>query len=31
LGSCPQERLSLEEKAERTMANLAAFIAKITG
>lgn len=30
LGARPVEQLSLEEKAERTMANLAAFIAKIT-
>jgi hypothetical protein len=31
LGGRPPERLTLEEKAERTMANLAAFIAKVTG
>jgi hypothetical protein len=31
LGGRPPERLTLEEKTERTMANLAAFIAKVTG
>ena len=30
LGGRPVERLSLEEQAERTMANLTAFIAKVT-
>ena len=30
LGGRPPERLTLEEKVERTMANLAAFIAKVT-
>jgi hypothetical protein len=30
LGARPQEGLSLEEKSERTMANLSAFIAKVT-
>jgi hypothetical protein len=31
LGGAPPERLTLEQKAERTMTNVAAFIARITG
>ena len=31
LGGRPPEQLTLEEKIERTMANLAAFIARVTG
>jgi hypothetical protein len=31
LGGRPAERLTLEEKTGRAMANLAAFVAKVTG
>ncbi|WP_432590221.1 FBP domain-containing protein [Streptomyces sp. HD1123-B1] len=31
VGSRPQESLTVEEKIERTVANVAAFIAKVTG